>query len=106
MQSADGTAALPSTAFALPVSLQFPTITSNTKERAISWLLGRAEHNPFRFALSRGEALQLFTARPESSSQAGLLVLPAVVGTSQAGRRWLWPVPRMPQWDAEVELFV
>lgn len=52
MQSADRTAALPSTAFALLVLLQFPTITSDTKERAISWLLGRAERNPFSFALS------------------------------------------------------
>jgi len=38
VQSADGTAALPSTAFALPPSSRFPTITSDTKERAVSWL--------------------------------------------------------------------
>lgn len=78
MQSADRTAALPSTAFALLVLLQFPTITSDTKERAISWLLGRAERNPFSFALSRDEALQPpFTARPEFGlvCQCSLLLL-------------------------------
>lgn len=41
-----GTAALPSTAFALLLCSPFPTITSDTKERTISWLLGRAELDP------------------------------------------------------------
>lgn len=54
-----GIAALPSTAFALPLCSPFPTITSDTKERTISWLLGKAEHDPFSLAPSRGEALQL-----------------------------------------------
>lgn len=66
-----GIAPLPGTAFALPLCSPFPTVTLDTKERMISWLLGRAEHDPFSFAPSRGEAFQpWFTSGPGSSSLA------------------------------------
>lgn len=100
-----GTAALPSTAFALPLSSPFPTITLETKERTISWLLGRAECDLFSFAPSRSEALQpWFTSGPASSSLAcwcsQLLLVAPRLGDAGSGPSpgccsgpGVWPVP-------------